>query len=79
MQMGSSLSFPLAMILSWASADFFFLEARSNEWPFAHAVVSDPCILLLEEATSALDMQSEGIMQNALDKAAAGMIPVHNT
>jgi ATP-binding cassette subfamily B (MDR/TAP) protein 1 len=36
----------------------------------ARAVVSDPKILLLDEATSALDSQAEGIVQNALDKAA---------
>jgi ABC-type bacteriocin/lantibiotic exporter with double-glycine peptidase domain len=34
--------------------------------------VSDPRILLLDEATSALDTQLEGIVQDALDKAAAG-------
>ena len=38
----------------------------------ARAIVSDPRILLLDEATSALDTRSEGIVQNALDKAAAG-------
>jgi len=67
-----------AIILLQASANFFFPEARSNEWPFACVVVSDPCILLLEEATLALDTQSEGIVQNALNKAATGMIPVYN-
>lgn len=36
----------------------------------ARAVVSDPKILLLDEATSALDSHAEGIVQNALDKAA---------
>jgi ATP-binding cassette subfamily B (MDR/TAP) protein 1 len=36
------------------------------------AIVSDPRILLLDKATSALDTQSEGIVQDALDKAAAG-------
>jgi ATP-binding cassette subfamily B (MDR/TAP) protein 1 len=36
----------------------------------ARAVVSDPKILLLDEATSALDSQAEGIVQDALDKAA---------
>ncbi|KIO31568.1 hypothetical protein M407DRAFT_219400 [Tulasnella calospora MUT 4182] len=38
----------------------------------ARAIVSDPGILLLDEATSALDTHSEGIVQDALDKAAAG-------
>ncbi|KAG8925777.1 GTPase-activating protein [Tulasnella sp. 417] len=38
----------------------------------ARAIVSDPRILLLDEATSALDTHSEGVVQDALDKAAAG-------
>ena len=40
----------------------------------ARAIVSDPPILLLDEATSALDTASEGIVQEALDKAAAGLL-----
>ncbi|KAG8630774.1 hypothetical protein KVT40_002393 [Elsinoe batatas] len=36
----------------------------------ARALVSDPKILLLDEATSALDPHSEGIVQQALDRAA---------
>ena len=35
-------------------------------------IVSDPCILHLDEANSALDAQSEDIVQNAFDKAAHG-------
>ena len=42
----------------------------------ARAIVSDPRILLLDEATSALDTQAEGVVQNALDKAAAGRTTV---
>ncbi|GAA6011936.1 hypothetical protein JCM10207_003434 [Rhodosporidiobolus poonsookiae] len=38
----------------------------------ARAIVSDPKILLLDEATSALDTASETIVQDALDRAAAG-------
>ncbi|GAA5824122.1 hypothetical protein JCM11251_001529 [Rhodosporidiobolus azoricus] len=38
----------------------------------ARAIISDPKILLLDEATSALDSASEAIVQDALDRAAAG-------
>ncbi|CAI6342525.1 unnamed protein product [Periconia digitata] len=38
----------------------------------ARAVVSDPKILLLDEATAALDTRSEKVVQEALDKASKG-------
>jgi ATP-binding cassette subfamily B (MDR/TAP) protein 1 len=38
----------------------------------ARAVVSDPKILLLDEATAALDTKSESAVQEALDRAAKG-------
>ncbi|KAF1972708.1 leptomycin B resistance protein pmd1 [Bimuria novae-zelandiae CBS 107.79] len=38
----------------------------------ARAVVSDPKILLLDEATAALDTKSEKVVQEALDRAAQG-------
>ena len=39
----------------------------------ARVIVSDPGILLLDEATTALDTQSEGVVQDALNEAAVGM------
>ncbi|GAA5897569.1 hypothetical protein JCM6882_003519 [Rhodosporidiobolus microsporus] len=42
----------------------------------ARAIISDPKILLLDEATSALDSASEAIVQDALDRAAAGRTTV---
>lgn len=38
----------------------------------ARSVISQPKVLLLDEATSALDPHAEGIVQQALDKAAIG-------
>ncbi|KAJ4299267.1 hypothetical protein N0V90_004511 [Kalmusia sp. IMI 367209] len=42
----------------------------------ARAVVSDPKILLLDEATAALDTKSEKVVQEALDKASKGRTTV---
>lgn len=38
----------------------------------ARAIVSDPKILLLDEATAALDTKSESLVQDALDRASKG-------
>ena len=51
---------------------FLLSGGQKQRVAIARAIVSDPRILLLDEATSALDTQAEGIVQDALDKAAAG-------
>ena len=51
---------------------FFLSSGQIQRIAIARAIVSNPPILLLGEATSALDTQSEGIVQNGLDKAASG-------
>ncbi|KAJ8580470.1 P-loop containing nucleoside triphosphate hydrolase protein [Rhizopogon salebrosus TDB-379] len=51
---------------------FLLSGGQKQRVAIARAIVSDPQILLLDEATSALDTRSEGIVQDALDKAAAG-------
>jgi ATP-binding cassette subfamily B (MDR/TAP) protein 1 len=53
---------------------FLLSGGQKQRIAIARAIVSDPRILLLDEATSALDTRSEGVVQNALDKAAAGAI-----
>ncbi|KAJ6532859.1 P-loop containing nucleoside triphosphate hydrolase protein [Mycena vulgaris] len=40
------------------------------------AIVADPKILLLDDATSVLDTQSEGVVQNALDNLRAARTPI---
>jgi len=51
---------------------FLLSGGQKQRVAIARAIVSDPKILLLDEATSALDTQAEGVVQDALDKAAAG-------
>ncbi|KAG2345376.1 P-loop containing nucleoside triphosphate hydrolase protein [Suillus weaverae] len=51
---------------------FLLSGGQKQRVAIARAIVSDPRILLLDEATSALDTRSEVIVQDALDKAAAG-------
>ena len=38
----------------------------------ARAILKDPPILILDEATASLDNQSEAVVQEALDRASAG-------
>ncbi|KAK9329587.1 P-loop containing nucleoside triphosphate hydrolase protein [Lipomyces starkeyi] len=49
---------------------FLMSGGQKQRIAIARAIVSNPKVLLLDEATSALDTKSEGIVQDALDRAA---------
>lgn len=51
---------------------FLMSGGQKQRIAIARAIISQPKILLLDEATSALDTKSEGIVQDALDRAAEG-------
>jgi ATP-binding cassette subfamily B (MDR/TAP) protein 1 len=52
---------------------FLVSGGQKQRVAIARAIVTDPGILLLDKAANALDTQSEGVVQDVLDKAAAGM------
>ncbi|KAK7205288.1 ABC transporter [Myxozyma melibiosi] len=65
-------TFPEGLDTSVGERGFLMSGGQKQRLAIARAIVSNPKILLLDEATSALDTKSEGIVQDALDKAAKG-------
>ena len=49
-----------------------FRAASASEYPLPEALLKDPKILILDEATSSLDAASEGVVQEALDRLMRG-------
>ena len=63
----SSRSCPKGTRRSSASAASAYLAASASGWQSPRALLVDPCLLILDDSTSAVDTETEAAIREALD------------
>jgi ATP-binding cassette subfamily B protein len=68
----SLCNFPVVYDYNVMERGCHFINGQRQLLSFVRALLYDPTILILDEATSSIDSESEALLQQAIDKLIAG-------